>query len=64
MVLLFLVLGPLGLPFLWKSPSFSRLLKVVLTVLVIACMALFVDETIRVFRAVKSEMEVLGVTEF
>jgi hypothetical protein len=34
--------------------------KVVLTVLVLAYMALFVDETIRVFRAITSEMDVLG----
>ena len=60
LVLLFLVLGPLGLPYLWRSPSFSRSLKIVLTVLVIAYMALFIDETIRVVRAVNSEMNVLG----
>jgi hypothetical protein len=60
LVLLFLALGPLGLPYLWRSPSFSRGLKVVLTVLVIAYMALFIDETTRVVRAVKSEMDVLG----
>jgi len=39
--------------------------KVVLTVLVLAYMALFVDETIRVFRMITSEMDVLGtVTDF
>ena len=60
LVLLFVVLGPLGLPFLWRSPRFSRPLKAVLTVLVIAYMALFIDETIRVYRMVKSEFDVLG----
>jgi hypothetical protein len=60
LVLLFVVLGPLGLPFLWRSPRFSRPLKAVLTVLVIAYMALFIDETIRVYRAVTSEIDVLG----
>ena len=59
-ILLFLVLGPLGLPYLWRSPGFSRRLKVVLTVLVIAYTGLFIDETIRVVRAVMSEMDVLG----
>jgi len=58
-VLLFLVLGPLALPFLWKSPRFSRSLKLVFTVLVIVYMALLVDETIRIFRAVTSELDVL-----
>ena len=65
LILLFLVLGPFGLPFLWRSPSFSRPLKLVLTVLVIAYMAFFIDETIRLFRAVRGELDVLGaVTDF
>jgi hypothetical protein len=54
------VLGPLGLPFLWRSPSFSRPVEVVLTVLVVAYMALFIDETIRAFRAVSRYVELLG----
>ena len=61
LVLLFLVLGPLALPYLWRSPSFSRRLKVVLTVLVIAYTGLFIDEMIRFVRAVKNEMDVLGI---
>jgi hypothetical protein len=65
LTLLFLVLGPLGLPYLWGSPSFSRRLKILLTVLLIAYTALFIDETIRLVRAVSSEMDVLGtVTDF
>ena len=60
LLLLFVVLGPFGLPYLWKSPSFSRRSKVVLTVLVVAYMALFIEETIRIFRAVESEMNALG----
>ena len=54
--LLFGVLGPFGLPYLWKSPRFSRSLKVVLTVLMVVYMALFIQETVRVYRAVESEM--------
>ena len=61
LVLLFLVLGPLALPYLWRSPSFSRRLKVVLTVLVVAYTGFFIDETIRFVRAVKSEMDALGI---
>ena len=34
LALLFLVLGPLALPVLWKSPRFSRAGKSVLTILV------------------------------
>ena len=44
LLLLFVVLGPFGLPYLWKSPSFSRGMKVVLTVLLVAYMGVFVGE--------------------
>jgi hypothetical protein len=62
LVLLFVVLGPLGLPYLWKSPKFSRGLKTVLTVLLVAYMAFFIDETIRILRAVMSEMDAVGTS--
>jgi polyferredoxin len=35
-LLLFFVLGPFGLPLLYKSPKFSRTLKIILSVVVIA----------------------------
>ncbi len=34
-LLLFLVLGPLGLPLLYKSPEFTRKWKIALTILVV-----------------------------
>jgi hypothetical protein len=34
-LLLFFVLGPFGLPLLYKSPKFTRKLKIILTVIVI-----------------------------
>lgn len=34
--MLFLVLGPLGLPFLFRSPAFNRPWKIILTVAVVA----------------------------
>jgi polyferredoxin len=34
-LLLFFVLGPFGLPLLYKSPNFSKTLKIILTILVI-----------------------------
>jgi hypothetical protein len=34
-LLLFFVLGPFGLPLLYKSPKFSKKLKIILTVIVI-----------------------------
>jgi hypothetical protein len=55
LVLLFVVLGPLALPFLWRSPRFSRPLKVVLTLLVLAYTGLFIDETILWFRRIVTD---------
>jgi hypothetical protein len=34
-LLLFFVLGPFGLPLLYKSPAFSKALKIILTIVVI-----------------------------
>jgi hypothetical protein len=34
-LLLFFVLGPMGLPLLYRSPKFSKTLKIILTILVI-----------------------------
>ena len=36
LLMLFVVLGPLGLPLLWKSRRFSRTAKIALTVVVVA----------------------------
>ena len=60
LVLLFFVLGPLGLPYLWKSDSFSRRSKIILTILVVAYTALLVEEVIRGFRAAESELNGFG----
>ena len=57
-LLLFFVLGPFGLPLLWKSPGFSRGLKIALTVAVVAYSALLV-ETVLV--AVRVAMEQMGL---
>ena len=35
LAMLFLVLGPFGLPLLYKSPQFSRLAKILLTLVMI-----------------------------
>jgi hypothetical protein len=58
--MLFVVLGPLGLPYLWKSPCFSRAAKVVLTVAVVAYTALLIGETMRVMHALQESMGELG----
>jgi hypothetical protein len=58
-VLLFFVLGPLGLPYLWNSPRFSRGMKIVLTVAVIAYTGWLVVETIRIVRGVEEGLDSL-----
>ena len=45
LVLLFVVLGPLGLPLLWRSPSFTRGWKIVLTVTMVIYTALLLEST-------------------
>jgi len=47
---LFLVLGPFGLPLLWKSPSFSRWAKIALTVAVAAYTILLVETALIAIR--------------
>ena len=56
--LLFFVLGPFGLPLLWKSPGFSQGMKIALTVAVITYSALLI-ETVLV--AVRAAMEQIGL---
>ncbi len=56
-----LVLGPFALPFLWKSPQFSRLAKLILTCLTLLWTILFVVYVIkRVVPAVTNEMNQLN----
>ena len=52
LLMLFFVVGPFGLPLVWKNPRFPRWLKITLTLAMIAYTALLVDLTIRMTRAV------------
>lgn len=52
LVMLFFVLGPFGLPLVWKHPRFSRGLKWGLTALTLAYTLWLIDAAIRVTRAV------------
>jgi len=56
LVLLFFVLGPLGLPHLWKSPCFSQGMKIVLTIAVLAYTALLLSEVIAVVRTIQDQL--------
>ena len=55
-LLLFFVLGPFGLPLLWKSPAFSRGMKIALAVAVMAYSALLVETVLMAIRAAMEQM--------
>lgn len=56
LAMLFFVLGPFGLPLVWKHPRFSRWIKVALTLAMVVYTVVLVDTTLRAVRAVMSEM--------
>jgi hypothetical protein len=58
LLLLFVVLGPLGLPLLWKSPRFTRTWKIVLTALVLVYTAMLAESVVI---SVRLAMERLGM---
>ena len=54
--LLLFVVGPFGLPLVWSNPRFSRLVKIVLTVLMVAYTVALVQMTIQLYRSVTQEL--------
>src|SRR5262249_42318127 len=60
-LLLFLVLGPIGLPHLWRSPSFSRGMKLILTIVVLAYSVLLLEAVLTAARLALEEMNALGL---
>ena len=55
-LLLFFVLGPLGLPLLYKSPKFSKKLKILLTVAVMIYTAYLISASIEMVRKIYTQM--------
>ena len=58
-VLLFFVLGPLGLPLLYKSPKFGKASKIVLTVVVMVYTFYLVFASLEIARELYMKMEEL-----
>jgi len=56
-LLLFFVLGPFGLPLLYKSPKFSKKLKIVLTVVVIIYTTYLIIVSVEIGRKLYIQME-------
>jgi hypothetical protein len=46
LILLFFVLGPLGLPLLYRSPHFGRKTRIALTIIIIIYTAYIIYETV------------------
>ncbi len=58
-LLLFFVLGPFGLPLLYKSPRFTRTLKIILSVVVIAYTFYLIFASLEIGRELYRRMEEL-----
>ncbi len=62
LLMLFVVVGPFGLPLVWKNPHFSRRVKVILTLVMIAYTIALIDLTIRAVRAVLQEVDAFNAS--
>ncbi len=64
LVLLFVVLGPLALPLLYKSPKFNKTLKIILTIAVIVYTSYLifvsVELGIEVYRRIEELQTIIG----
>ena len=58
-LLLFFVLGPLGLPLLYKSPKFGKTLKIILTIVVMMYTCYLVYASLEIGRELYIRMEEL-----
>ena len=55
-LLLIFVLGPFGLPLVYKSPKFNKTFKVILTVLTILYTAYLVEVTVKTINEILATM--------
>ena len=62
LIMLFTVLGPFGLPLVWKNPHFSRGIKVTLTLVMLVYTAFLIELTLRTVRAMTEEVNRLNST--
>ena len=60
--MLFFVLGPFGLPLVWKNPRFRRGVKVTLTLLMVAYTVVLIELTLRTVRLFVEEAQHLQST--
>jgi hypothetical protein len=61
LAMLVFVLGPFGLPLVWKNPKFSRGVKWLLTLIMVVYTVWLVDLTVKVFRTTMEQVNhILG----
>ncbi len=60
-VLALLCLGPFALPLVWRNPRYNTATKSIITVLVLAVVALYIYLAISIFRQLRSQLDVLGM---
>jgi len=60
-VLALLCLGPLALPLVWRNPRYKTATKSIITVLVLAVVALYIYLAVSVFQRVYSQFDALGI---
>ena len=58
-LLLFFVLGPFGIPLLYKSPKFSRTLKIILSIVVIVYTCYLIFASLEIGKELYIRMEEL-----
>ena len=56
LIALFFVLGPFGLPLVWTNPRFSRTVKLILTAAMVIYTIFLIDVTLRMVRAVTTNL--------
>jgi hypothetical protein len=62
LVMLLFVVGPFGLPLVWKNPAFPRWVKWALTVVMVCYTLWLLDLTIRMTRAILAESNAFQTT--
>ena len=60
--MLFFVVGPFGLPLVWKNPKFSRTVKMVLTLAMIVYVLVLADLTLKMVNAVMNQVKQFNST--
>ena len=60
--LLFFVLGPLGLPLVWKNPRLSRTVKIGLTLLTVGYTFLLIRMTAEMLQTMRTSLDAVNTS--